>query len=53
MCIQNARITVFKHSFPHTLIINYGQILYEITLIPFKHTYHQDYEALNHAKVSI
>ena len=39
----NARNTAFKHNFPHTLIINYGQLLYKITLVPFKHIYCQDY----------
>ena len=30
--------------------INYGQILYRITLLPFRHVYQQDYHILNHVK---
>ena len=39
---QNSN-TIFKHNFPPTLIINYGQILFKIILGSFKHVYHQDY----------
>ena len=40
---QMPEFTVFKHNFPHTLIINYGQILYKIISGSFKHVYFQDY----------
>ena len=40
---ETPEFTLFKHDFPHTLIINYGQILYKIILGPFKHIHHQDY----------
>ena len=40
---QMPDFTVFKHNFPHTLIINYGQILYKIISEPCKHVYHQNY----------
>ena len=43
---QNEQST--QNNFPHTLIINYGQILYKIIPGPFKHVYHQD-KVLNHA----
>ena len=46
----HARSTVFKHIFPHTLSINYGQILHKITLVPFRHVYYQDYYTLNDVK---
>ena len=46
----NARIIAFKHNFPHILTINYGQILYRITLLPFRPVYRHDYYTLNHVK---
>ena len=40
---QMLECTVLKQNFPHTCIINYGQILYKIIPGPFKHGCNQDY----------
>ena len=40
---QMLGFTVFKHNFSHSLIINYGHILYKIFPGPFNYVYHQDY----------